>query len=384
MSEVTHPRGGQERFWAAAVEAWDTLRWSAMRRMVDAVRYQPRHVELLLACGASQPGVPAPVVPWVAAVREQPAVARLLDAPYAFVRTVSAQALRWFGPTASALVRWSSGAAAASADRAGAALVERSLRTRVHPGLLVPHPHDVAVVAIDMRGFSRLTHAIDDTQHLTELIGEYLTLMTACVERHRGIVFQYTGDGLLALFLPELSAGDPAALLDRLVYELARELHDTFVETYARWRQGWERDGKQTSPIGLGVGIRFGRVTIGYLGPAGKKQFGVIGEPVNLAAYLCSEAAAGTVLVDLESFTRAGGLVTESLTRAGGLVTESLARAGGRVTERVDRPGVQEGRGETVVRLRSKKRHQRIDAVSVAYAGASNRRRGLLPSAISR
>jgi class 3 adenylate cyclase len=313
---------------------------------VNAVRYQPRHVELLLACGASQPGVPSPLLSWVAATREQPAVAHLTGAPYALVRALATQASRWFGPTASAMVRWTFGAAAATADRIGAALVERPLRTRAHPGLLVPHPHDVAVVAIDMRGFTRLTQTLDDTQHVTELIGEYLTTMTAIVERHRGVVFQYTGDGLLALFLPEIAATDAAAMLDRLVRELARELHEEFATTYARWRDEWNRSGRAVTPIGLGVGISFGRATIGYLGPAGKKQFGVIGEPVNLAAFLCSAAGAGTVLVDRASFTRAGG----------------------------------EPAHGTVVRLRSKKRHQRVDAVRVRYVDGRDGWRRLLPS----
>jgi len=326
---------------------WDRVAWLVARRAVDAVRYQPRHVELLLACGASQPGVPAPLLSWVATTREQPAVARLTGAPHAAVRAVAAHAARWLGPSASAIVRWTSGAAAAAADQIGAALLERPLRGRTHPGLLVPHPHDVAVVAIDMRGFSRLTHALDDTQHVTELIGEYLTLMTAIVERHRGVVFQYTGDGLLALFLPEIAASDAASMLDRLVRDLARELHDEFTTAYARWRAEWERSGRTASPIGLGVGISFGQATIGYIGPAGKKQFGVIGEPVNLAAFLCSEAPAGTVLVDCGSFMRAGG-----------------APATG-----------------TPVRLRSKKRHQRLDAIRVPYGPPRNGWRRRLLSA---
>ena len=326
---------------------WDRLTWSAVRGAVDAVRYQPRHVELLLACGARQPGVPPPLVSWVAAARERPAVACLTGTPYALVRALSTQASRWLGPTASALVRSASGAAAATADRLGAALVELPLRARAHPGLLVPHPHDVAVVAIDMRGFSRLTQALDDTQHVTELIGDYLTVMTTVVERHRGVVFQYTGDGLLALFLPEIAGSDAASMLDRLVHELARELHEEFAAAYTRWRTEWEHSGRVGSPIGLGVGLSFGRATIGYIGPAGKKQFGVIGEPVNLAAFLCSAAAAGTVLVDRASFIRAG----------------------------------REPASGTPLRLRSKKRHQRLDAICVRYVDARNGwRRRLLSS----
>lgn len=336
------------REWVERVgRFWDELAWAFVRRVVGAVRYEPRHVELLLACGASQPEIPAPVASWVAAARERPAVARVTGAPYAFVRALSAGTSWWLGPTASTMVRWTFGAVAASVDRLGAALVERPLRTRAHPGLLVPHPHDVAVVAIDMRGFSRLTAVLDDTQHLTELIGEYLTTMTAIVERHRGVVFQYTGDGLLALFLPEIAASDPATMLDRLVHVVARDLHAAFAESYARWRAEWERNGRAASPIGLGVGISFGRTTIGYIGPAGKKQFGVIGEPVNLAAFLCSAAAAGTVLVDRGSFARAGAEVDATAAH---------------------------------VRLHSKKRHQRLDAVRLRYGTTPDGWRRLLPT----
>src|SRR5205823_13428064 len=107
-------------------------------------------------------------------------------------------------PTAWAVVRFFAGALAAAAEHAGRRPVERRLVARVHPGLLVPHLHVVAVLAVDMRGFSKLTGALEDTQYLAELIEVYLTELTEVVERDRGVVFQYTGDGLLALFLPEI------------------------------------------------------------------------------------------------------------------------------------------------------------------------------------
>ena len=93
--------------------------------------------------------------------------------------------------------------------------------------------------------------------------------------------------------------------------------------------------------------MSFGRATIGFIGPAGKKQFGVIGEPVNLAAFLCSEAAAGTVLIDRASFATAGCELPAG----------------------------------KVMRLRSKKPHQRLDALSVRYGSAtpSDGWRRLLP-----
>jgi len=286
--------------------ALDGLTWSAARGAVDAVRYQPAHMKLLMACGASQADTPQRVVDGFSAVLARPRVRGWLDLPHRGVRLAADLAARRFGPTASALVRFSSGAVAAAADRLSAVAVERVLRARAHPGLLVPHAHDAAVLAVDMRGFSQLTLALDDTHYLAGLLEQYLTTMTGVVERHRGVVFQYTGDGLLALFIAELAGGRPGAMFDRLVNEMCPALHREFDALHERWRADWRTHGRPASAVGLGAGLSFGRVTMGYIGPYGKKQFGALGEPVNLAALLCAEAEAGTVLIDRGSFERAG------------------------------------------------------------------------------
>ena len=285
--------------------ALDRLAWSAARGAVDAVRYQPAHTKLLMACGASQADGHQRWVGSAAALLARPPVARWLDLPHRGIRAVAGLTAHWFGPTASALVRFSSGAAAAAADRWSAVAVESVLRARAHPGLLVPHAHDAAALAVDMRGFSQLTLTLDDTPYLAGLLEEYLTALTRVVERHRGVVFQYTGDGLLALFIAELAGGRPGAMLDRLVNEMCPQLHGEFDALHARWRAEWQASGRPAVAVGLGAGLSFGRVTMGYIGAYGKKQFGALGEPVNLAALLCGDAEAGTVLIDRGSFERA-------------------------------------------------------------------------------
>src|SRR6266436_618847 len=170
---------------------WDALVLGVARGAVDAVRYQPRHLPLVLVCGGSQPGVPQPLVHWWADVRVRPTYVHVSSLPHSLVRAI-----------------------AALADSLSARPIERSLRARAHPGLLVPHPHAVAILALDMRGFSHLTRELHDTQYLTDLIGEYLTELTRVVEGNGGVVFQYTGDGLLAAFLPELAGVGAGPLLD--------------------------------------------------------------------------------------------------------------------------------------------------------------------------
>src|SRR3989442_12363397 len=98
----------------------DRLTWSAARSAVDAVRYQPAHTKLLMACGASQADRPQRWVGGVATLLARPPVARGLDLPHRGVRAAAAPAARWFAPTATPLVPLSAGAAAPAADRRSA------------------------------------------------------------------------------------------------------------------------------------------------------------------------------------------------------------------------------------------------------------------------
>src|SRR3990172_1044249 len=72
----------------ARTRAWlDALAWSAARQAVDAVRYRPRHVDLVLACGTRQPEMPAPVARWLADTRARPTLIRLSSPPPLPLRT---------------------------------------------------------------------------------------------------------------------------------------------------------------------------------------------------------------------------------------------------------------------------------------------------------
>src|SRR5437899_2871361 len=91
------------------VEAWDRLVWWMTRGMVDAVRYQPRHLDLVLACRDEDADDPSPFVLWW--VQLGSAFIAAGGYPHAIVRAVAIPAAVWLGPTTSTLLRWFSGAA---------------------------------------------------------------------------------------------------------------------------------------------------------------------------------------------------------------------------------------------------------------------------------
>jgi len=309
---------------ARAISRWgNDLSFRGARDAVGAVRYQPRR--LVLAGGRRLEGSRASGAT-SAIGRLSAKLDRSLDA-------LARQTGRGLGDTAEAWVRWLTGATSGVLDDIGASVLDDLPSPgRLSPSMLKPHVHTVGVLVVDMRGFNRLTVALDDTQHLTSRIEEYLAEMTRVVEAHGGVVFQYTGDGLLALFLPELTRLDGSALVQHVAGPLSADLHGAFRDLHASWRAGWLEEGRQVPEIGFAAGFTYGPGTIGMVGPPGRKYFGVVGPPVNQAAFLCSQARSGTTLIDDASFVHTG-------------------------TGRPDRA--------RRVRLRSEKLHQRIPTIEI-------------------
>ena len=73
-------------------------------------------------------------------------------------------------------------------------------------------------------------------------------------------------------------------------------------------------NGESAVPLRIGIGIASGEMVAGCIGAESRNDYVVVGERVNLAARLCSSAAAGEILIDEETRIRAGDAVTsESL-----------------------------------------------------------------------
>jgi adenylate cyclase len=87
------------------------------------------------------------------------------------------------------------------------------------------------------------------------------------VHRHGGHVDKYVGDGLLAVFGAPRRYADHADRALRAAFEIAEAVRDEFGTT-----------------LSVGVGLNSGPVVAGNVGGAGRLEFSVIGDAVNIAA----------------------------------------------------------------------------------------------------
>jgi class 3 adenylate cyclase len=181
------------------------------------------------------------------------------------------------------------------------------LTTVMQPGEL-----DLTVVACDLRGFTSYAEGVP-SQAVIDLLGEYYEAVGRAVAEVDGTIKDYAGDGVLVL------VGAPLARRDHAVaaLSLARRLHDVTRPVIDRWSTG-------PHPLGIGVGVASGRVTVGLIGSDARMEYTAVGTPVNLAARLCSAAAAGETLVDERLAAAAGtvGLVAQDPMRLKGFEAE--------------------------------------------------------------
>ncbi len=147
----------------------------------------------------------------------------------------------------------------------------------------------VTVLFCDIRQFTPLTRS-KTARDIVELLNEHMTALTESVIRHEGVVDKFVGDEIMVLFgAPHARADDPERALKCAMEMLA---------TRARLNQ--ETD----TPIQIGIGIATGKVVAGCMGSEDRLNYTVIGNAVNLAARLCSQAVAGQVLFDQATASR--------------------------------------------------------------------------------
>ena len=152
---------------------------------------------------------------------------------------------------------------------------------------------EVSVLFCDIRGYTALSEGRDPVE-VIHLLNDHMTALARIVQKHRGVINQFAGDAIMVLFGAPMSYGQDAADALSCAWEMMQE------------RERLNRDAKE--PLLIGIGVATGVVVAGCIGAESRSDYTVVGEKVNLAARLCSTAAAGQVIVDAETQAQTSAL----------------------------------------------------------------------------
>ncbi len=176
-------------------------------------------------------------------------------------------------------------------------------RIGVTPSLeLLREELEVTVLFSDIRGFSTVAEEVSPVE-LADLIGGHLEAMAEVVLELGGTIPDFAGDSVMVVF------GAPDRIPDHAPRALrcAVAMHERQAQRNALAAE------RGTRKLEMGIGVNTGTVVAGTIGAAGRLEYTVIGDAVNVAQRLQSQAASGEILVSAVTLAAAPGFEVEPI-----------------------------------------------------------------------
>ncbi len=146
----------------------------------------------------------------------------------------------------------------------------------------------ITVLFADIRGFTALSEVENkNPEKVVGLLNRYFTAMSDIIFKNGGTLDKYIGDGLMAIFgAPTASPQDADNALQTAI-EMQRAVENVNREFKA----------EGIRPIEIGLGLHTGVATVGYIGSEQRSEYTAIGDTVNIASRLESNAKGGQILI---------------------------------------------------------------------------------------
>ena len=144
---------------------------------------------------------------------------------------------------------------------------------------------ELSMLFADVRGSSKIARQMP-TLEFSRLMNRFYRVSKDVLVEADAIIEKYVGDEVVGLFIPLMTGAEHAN-------SAIRAAEDLLLAT---------GHGSDEGPwVPLGAGVHTGRAFVGVVGSGSSTDFTALGDPVNIAAHLASQAAIGEVLVTTES-----------------------------------------------------------------------------------
>lgn len=153
----------------------------------------------------------------------------------------------------------------------------------------------VTVMFADIRGFTPMSESLEPAR-VVEILNEYFTRVTEVIFDCGGMLDKYIGDAVMAVFGAPISKARDAVNAVNAAIQIQRLLIELNRDASARhWPE-----------LRVGIGINSGIVTAGNIGSPRRLDYTVVGDTVNTASRLMSNAAAGQILISHSTAAETG------------------------------------------------------------------------------
>lgn len=151
---------------------------------------------------------------------------------------------------------------------------------------------DVTILFADIRGFTAISEQ-RPPEEIVAILNRYLALATREILAELGTLDKFLGDGLMAIF----NAPVPVPNHEAAAIQAALSMQANLASMPERF----------PAQVGYGIGIHTGEAIVGNIGTAELMNYTAIGDAVNVASRLQSEAHPGQVLISDSTYRRVAG-----------------------------------------------------------------------------
>jgi adenylate cyclase len=142
---------------------------------------------------------------------------------------------------------------------------------------------EVTVMFADMRGFTAFSERLGP-EEVVATLNKYLSVLIERVLANEGMINKFAGDNIMAVWNAPQDQPDQALLAVKAALEGQQALENI------------PQDEGQPK-VQFGIGINTGPAVAGNVGSEGRTEYTIIGDAVNLASRLCSNAPGGQVWI---------------------------------------------------------------------------------------
>jgi adenylate cyclase len=154
---------------------------------------------------------------------------------------------------------------------------------------------EVTVMFADIRGFTTMSETMEPGR-VVEILNEYFTRVTDVIFDNGGTLDKYIGDAVMAVFGAPISKGNDAAAAVNSAMQIQRLLIELNRDAAARkWPE-----------LRVGIGINTGNAIAGNIGSPRRLDYTVVGDAVNTAQRLMTNAAGGQILISESTARKLG------------------------------------------------------------------------------
>jgi adenylate cyclase len=154
---------------------------------------------------------------------------------------------------------------------------------------------EVTVLFADIRGFTTMSEEMEPGR-VVEILNEYFTRVTDVIFDNGGTLDKYIGDAVMAVFGAPISKGNDAAAAVNSAIQIQRLLVELNRDAAAReWPE-----------LRVGIGINTGNAIAGNIGSPRRLDYTVVGDTVNTAQRLMTNAAGGQILISESTARKIG------------------------------------------------------------------------------